>query len=230
MIRAIVFDMDDTLYQEKDYILSGLKMLDQWILEKYGKPDFYSTAKHLFDNGERKKIFNRALNYLGIEDNYENINMMIDAYRSHQPSIDLLEDAVWVLNNIRDSVKLGLISDGYLISQRNKVDALQLNNYIHTIILSDELGRKYWKPSVVPYEEAVRQLGCNHDQCVYVGDNVGKDFITAKKLGWTTINVNRGEGIYSGRCVSAEYHAHYQINSLREMKKIPILRKLFKRI
>lgn len=52
MIKAIVFDMDDTLYKEKDYVVSGFKAVDDWIKEKYKKTGFYNIAIQLFDSGK----------------------------------------------------------------------------------------------------------------------------------------------------------------------------------
>ena len=179
---------------ESDYVISGYKAVDHWIEKTYEKTGFYDTAIQIFHSGEKKLTFNRALEKLNISYDEKIIRHMIEEYRSHEPEIHLLKEADWVLNHLIDTVKIGLISDGYLITQEKKVNALNIKEKFHSIILTDSLGREYWKPSHVPYEQVSKELNVPHPQCVYVGDNINKDFITAKKLGWTTVHIDRKDG------------------------------------
>ncbi|WP_212936819.1 HAD family hydrolase [Bacillus hominis] len=227
VIKAIVFDMDDTLYKEKDYVVSGFKAVDDWIKENYKKIGFYNIAIQLFDSGERKFVFNKTLEKLNIDYDEKLISNLIEQYRSHTPDIQLLEEADWVLNNLINNVKIGLISDGYLVAQERKVNALKLKERFHSIILTDKLGREYWKPSQIPYEKISKELQVPHQQCVYIGDNLSKDFITAKKLNWITIHINREDGIYRNLIVEQDYKAHYTINNLRRLPDIPVLKHMF---
>jgi putative hydrolase of the HAD superfamily len=56
-IKGIVFDMDDTLYNEKDYVSSGLIELDKHIKQRFTVDGFYEAAINLYEKGERKLIF-----------------------------------------------------------------------------------------------------------------------------------------------------------------------------
>ncbi|MCM3735027.1 HAD family hydrolase [Bacillus cytotoxicus] len=227
LIKAIVFDMDDTLYREKDYVVSGFKAVDNWFKKRYEQTGFYNTAIQLFDSGEKNYIFNKALQKLNMNYDEKLINNMLEQYRSHEPNIQLLEEADWVLNNLIHTVKTGLISDGYLSPQEKKVSALKLKERLHSIILTDRFGKEHWKPSQVPYEQMSVELQIPHHECVYVGDNSNKDFITAKKLGWTTVHVHRKDGIYYNIEVEQEYTAHYIIDDLRKLSSIPVLKHMF---
>lgn len=227
VIKAIVFDMDDTLYKEKDYVVSGFKAVDDWIKEDYKKIGFYNIAIQLFDSGERKFVFNKTLEKLNITYDEKLISNLIEKYRLHKPDIQLLDEADWVLSNLTNNVKIGLISDGYLITQERKINALKLKERFHSIILTDELGREYWKPSQLPYEKISKELQVPHRQCVYIGDNLSKDFITAKKLNWITVHINREDGIYHNLIVEQDYKAHYTINNLRKLPDIPVLKHMF---
>lgn len=226
-INAIVFDLDDTLYKESDYVLSGFRSVDKWLRDMYEIRGFYNIATKLFNEGDRKNIFNKALQILNFNFNEEIIKSMVNIYRTHEPEINLLDDASWALVNLQNSIKLGLISDGYLITQQKKINALNINGIFHTIILSDSFGRKSWKPSPIPYIKATEQLSCSHVECLYIGDNITKDFITAKKLGWKTVHIQRKEGIYFNTHGSQDYRAHYEIKDLREITNILELRHLF---
>ncbi|MDM5428931.1 MULTISPECIES: HAD family hydrolase [Bacillus] len=227
MIKAIVFDMDDTLYKEKDYVVSGFKAVDDWIKEKYKKTGFYNIAIQLFDSGERRFVFNETLEKLNIPYDEKLISNLIEQYRFHKPDIQLLDEADWVLNNLVNTVKIGLISDGYLVAQEKKINALKLKERFHSIILTDELGKEYWKPSQIPYEKISKELQVPHQQCVYIGDNLSKDFITAKKLKWLTIHINREGGIHHNLIVEQDYKAHYTIDNLRRLSDISVLKHMF---
>ena len=226
-IKAVVFDMDDTLYKEEEYILSGLEAIDHWVQNHFNSIGFYNYAIELFKKGERKFIFDKVLAKMNLIYDKRLILNLVNIYRNHKPDIKLLEDASWVLENFSE-VKLGLITDGYYVSQMQKIKALSLESMFDSIILSDKYGRDNWKPSKLPYEKARLQLQCEHHECVYIGDNIKKDFITAKKLGWRTIHVLRNEGIYSAETMELDYHAHYQIKDLTELIYISELRQLFK--
>lgn len=52
-INAMVFDMDDTLYEEKDYVKSGFKAIDDWMKRDFQVSGFYETALEVFHSGEK---------------------------------------------------------------------------------------------------------------------------------------------------------------------------------
>ncbi|HIE6633433.1 TPA: HAD family hydrolase, partial [Bacillus luti] len=54
-----------------------------------------------------------------------------------------------------------------------------------------------------------------------------KDFITAKKLNWITVHINREDGIYRNLIVEQDYKAHYTIDNLRRLPDIPVLKHMF---
>jgi putative hydrolase of the HAD superfamily len=226
-INAIVFDMDDTLYEEKEYIKSGFKAIDHYLRRDLQINGFFETAWNLFQSGEKKFVFNKTLNQLNIRFDDTLIMNIVNYYRSHEPDIQLLEDAKWIFRHLNHTVKIGLISDGYLVAQEKKVNALKLREKCHSVILTDKWGKEHWKPSQAAYEHASRELQLPHNQCVYIGDNVNKDFITAKKLGWATIYIDRKDGIYNGVTVEQEYMAHYTIDDLKKLADLPLLKHMF---
>ena len=219
MIKAIIFDMDDTLYPEEQYVKSGFKSVDAF-LQSIGINNFYEKALTLFEVGSRGNIFNKALEDLNIDYDDDFIIKLLDIYRKHSPEIQLYEDAQAILKDLINKYPLGLITDGYKEVQRNKVEALNLNNYFDKIVITDELGRENWKPSTLPYELMREQLKVEHTEMVYIGDNVSKDFLAANKLGWITIHIKRLNGQYNTYNVPDEYKAKYEIQSLMEINDI----------
>ena len=204
--KVLVFDLDDTLFPEEQFVLSGFQAVDRCLQEK-GHSGFFGMAATLFDRGVRGNIFDLSLAELKISTSRLLISDLIQVYRNHIPSLTLHKDAAWALNYFHGKAKIGLITDGYLETQRNKISALQIAPFFEAIIYSDEFGRDHWKPSATPYVKLVEALQCDHNECVYVSDNAQKDFITPNRLGWTTIQISREKGEYSKAIVAPEFEA-----------------------
>ena len=220
MIKAVVFDLDDTLISEKEYIRSGFRQVSKKIAKKNNLDKDY-VYKIMYDtfNEDSKNVFNRVLDKLNIQYEKEDIKELINYYRGHMPDIKLYDDAKYILDTLKaKGIKLGMITDGYKITQRNKLEALNIGDYFEHIVVTDELGREFWKPHQKPYEIIKKKLGLEYENMVYVGDNVSKDFVTANKLGMNTIFINREEGIYSREQMDDEYLAKLEIGSLLELE------------
>lgn len=194
---CLVFDLDDTLYLERDYIRSGFDVLDAWARANLGLVDFSLRAWALFERGERGHIFDRILLERGIKPDRDTIETMVDLYRDHFPNIQLAPDADDCLRNARGQVHLALVSDGPQQSQRNKIKALGLAQSFETVILTSALGSGYAKPHPKAFLEVQQHFGATVQQYTYVADNPTKDFQGPRSLGWKTIRVRRHEGLYS---------------------------------
>jgi putative hydrolase of the HAD superfamily len=214
---VLVFDLDDTLFPEREFVYSGLKAVDRHLSTSGLTSGFYPEAASLFDNGVRKNLFDGALQGLGLTVSKQLIDELVGIYRNHTPSLSLYDDASWLLDQCKGKMPLGIITDGFLQTQVNKISALQLNGRVDCIIYSDAFGRSNWKPSATPYLVLMDRLRCSGGECVYVADNPSKDFVTARRLGWRTIQIVRDEGLYSSVSVPPEFQANQQLFSLRDV-------------
>lgn len=229
MIKAVVFDLDDTLISEKEYIKSGFKHISELISKEHNIEaiSIYEFMNNLFKE-DSKNVFNRLLDKLNIKYDDEYIKYLIHEYRSHMPTINLYQDAQEILDCLRvNGIKLGMITDGYKITQRNKLKALNIEEYFECIVVTDELGREYWKPHRKSYEIVKEVLGLQYQEIVYVGDNINKDFITANKLGIHTVMINRSEGVYLNLDKDEEYKAKNIINTLTGLVEMLKLEKVW---
>jgi len=220
MIKAVIFDLDDTLFSESEFVRSGFRAVSDWIESHYQKKNFFEIAEQLFAEGKRGNLFNLALERLGVCYDQVFIHLLVTVYREHVPKLLLYEDSKWAIEYFKQRKKIGIITDGYFITQQNKVVALGIENEFNIIVYSDQYGRENWKPSKVPYLKVMENLGCQGDECVYIGDNPSKDFITANSLGWQTIQICRDNGEYSGLCKDDSHNAVFQISSLYELKSL----------
>jgi putative hydrolase of the HAD superfamily len=193
---CVAFDIDDTLYLERDYVRSGFLEVGRWVSANVGFDDFYRKAWTLFNRGRRGDIFDAVLRQAGIPHDRQMIDAMVEEYRRHVPSIALEKDAVSCLHALRGRVRLCVISDGPLDSQRNKVAALGIADLMDKIVLTDELGKGYAKPHPRAFQEIQASFGIEAHRCFYVADNPSKDFAGPRALGWKSIRVRRRQGRY----------------------------------
>ena len=202
MITTVVFDLDDTLYDEVAYCKSGFASVSEFLADMPEMP----SAEHLFDafwkqftSGNHTKTFNAALEELGIDYEGKLIQELIEVYRNHVPKIELPQETGDVLSQLSGKYTLALLTDGFLPAQQLKVQALGLEKYFSSIIYTEHLGREFWKPSPVGFEKLMEILDSKPETMVYVADNERKDFIAPNRLGFVTIQIIRQEFNMVGR-------------------------------
>jgi putative hydrolase of the HAD superfamily len=191
-IEAIVFDLDGTLYDEMDFVKSGFKTVARHVSAKYGLSfkTVYNILTSDFENGVRNCNFNILLEKLNLEG--KDLSELIEIYRKHQPAIRLYPDAEATLKSLKGRFKLALLTDGWEVTQKNKISALNINEYFDYVMITDTLGKEHRKPSEKPFKMVLDRLGTPAHRAVYIGDNPLKDFVTAKQLGFFTVRVRRG--------------------------------------
>jgi len=189
-----VFDIDDTLYLERDYVRSGFETVGHWAAKWIHIEDFGERCWRRFATGRRKSIFDEVLCESGRMANPELISALVEVYRTHTPSITLAPDASEALEVISRIASIAVISDGPVSSQSRKAEALGLGSFAEPIILTEVLGGEFRKP----HPRAFQQI----EQCrpanvyVYIADNPLKDFAAPKQLGWMTVRVRRPDGLH----------------------------------
>ncbi|USD17464.1 HAD-IA family hydrolase [Priestia megaterium] len=215
MIKAVIFDLDDTLISERKYIESGYKHI-ACLLSAQGigtQDNVYNMLLNLFQESSIN-VFNRLFESLNISYTASDIRNLVNEYRNHFPTINFFDDVVPCLNELkRKGFKLGIITDGYASSQKAKLNSLSASTYFNEIIVTDELGREYWKPHQKPFEMIREKLQIEYEEMIYIGDNPEKDFYISNIYPIKTIRINR-KGVYQNREYMDGIREHYSIKNL----------------
>ncbi len=198
-IRAVVFDMDDTLYPEIEYVLSGYRAVGEYLRKQTGSGErFEQWLWERFLAGEYKQVFDAMDAYYSLNLGPEGIGELVKIYRGHAPDISPYRSVERMLGTLGGEYKLGLLTDGFLPAQRLKLEALGLEKFFRAVVFTEELGgREYWKPSPAGFEAIAGQMGVEHAACVYVADNPAKDFLAPNNLGWMTVRMNRRAQVHT---------------------------------
>jgi putative hydrolase of the HAD superfamily len=191
---CVVFDVDDTLYLETDYVMSGFNAVGQWAADWLSIPDFAERCWNRFIAGQRGSIFDEVLRESGKQPPAELISALVEVYRTHIPSIKLAPDASEALEAISRIASIAVISDGPAASQSRKAEALGLGSFAAPIILTEMFGTEFRKPRPRAFELVAER----HPASVfaYIADNPLKDFAAPKQLGWITVRVRRPGGLH----------------------------------
>ena len=219
MIKAVVFDLDDTLYKERDFVYSGFMEVAKYLGKKFSlnADNIYKLILDIFHEKGRGKVFNILCDKYSLD---ESVDKLVEIYRNNIPDIKLYDDAIYILERLKDTYSLGIITDGKNTVQWNKIKALDVEKYIDKIIVTDDYGKEYWKPSKEPYKDLIKHFNVEPEECIYVGDNPNKDFISANRLGIYTVRIIRQVGDHMDTTMSNEYEADYRIRSLVELEDI----------
>ena len=219
-VHTVAFDLDDTLYPEREFVFSGFEAVDKWLQEKHSVHGFADVARKIFYTGRRGKIFDEVLPLLGVEPKPNLLASLVEVYRTHEPTLTLFSDAREILEWAAPRFRLALITDGYAEVQARKIRALGLESLISCQIITDELGRAHWKPSPVPYRRVMANYPGPASGYLYVADNPRKDFIGAKQLGWKTIRMRRPEGEHADYLPTAAEAPDGEITTLLPLRQL----------
>lgn len=189
--RGVVFDIDDTLYLEREYVRSGFNFLDEWALEQLGLQGFGHTCFNIFQQGVRQTIFDVALDELKVKKSPELIGEIVSAYRNHQPTIELTADSRIALDSLCESQRIAFLTGGPVQSQQAKVSALGLDKYSKDVVFSGTTGPEYDKPHPNSWLKMQEIMGLPASSLIYVGDNPKKDFESPLELGWAAVRIRR---------------------------------------
>lgn len=192
-VEAVIFDLDDTLYSEKDYVRSGYRAVAAVF------PNVADMEQKLWAAFEKRlpaiDVVLQAEGLLFPEEK----EIALQVYRSHMPAIEMYAGVEALLQRLKQQKKLGLITDGRPEGQWAKIRTLRIEEYFDMIIVTDELGGSiYRKPNEAAFRLMQQVLDVPFEKMVYIGDNKSKDFIAPKKLGMQAIYFKNEDGLYMG--------------------------------
>lgn len=220
---VIVFDMDDTLYPEADFVRSGHRAVAERVWQDL-RVDIEPELRRRFAAGQRGDLMSAALAALDVEVPHDYIRrVLVLVYREHAPTIRPYVETLPVLTELRArGHRLALLSDGWAEVQRRKLAALGVAALFDEVVFTDELGQDAWKPSPVGFERILTTLGVAGDAAMYVSDNPYKDFAGPHQLGMRTVRIVR-PGTEHGEALAPtlEHQPQRVIHALHEMLTAP---------
>lgn len=215
----LIFDLDDTLYDEMSFVESGLCAVAKFGELSFGWESASSLAfmqTHLHKHG-RGKIFNEWLRTHG-KHSSSNVKACVKTYRHHQPNISLFPFTSSLLGYYRNLVPSYLVTDGHKIVQQKKIDALCLAPLFKRALITHRFGIHHAKPSLHCFDVIRHTERCAWSELVYVGDNPLKDFVNLNAVGAMTVRVSTGS--HSSILALPGYDASVTIPDLASLPQV----------
>lgn len=189
----LIFDLDDTLYDESRFVDGGLKAVARHGEARWGWDAVQSLdrLREILARDGRGRVFDQWLEQHGAW-SLGRTRECVRTYRDHSPDIELFPAARCMIDRYRPHGPLYLVTDGNKNVQRNKVDALELWPDFNRVFITHRFGLAAAKPSLHCFERIRAEADCAWDEMIYVGDNPSKDFVNLTPLGVSTIRVLTG--------------------------------------
>lgn len=215
-MNAIIFDLDNTLYDVEQYFLGVFDEIAGYLSKEYHISG-QATYKNLVNLWKIKTsmyphLFDDLLNSLGLENELENV---IKIFNDYDGKLKPYPSVIPTLKELKKrNYKLGIITDGHVERQKRKINSLGLGGFFGVIVFTKELYNP--KPSEIPFQEVINKLKITPQQSFYVGDNPLIDFEGAKKVGMKTVRVLRGEF----KNIPRNEHIDYEIEEFKELLEV----------
>lgn len=209
----LVLDLDDTLYKESDYVISGIKHIAN-LIEKINDINIKEELITLYNKNPKIDFLEMALILANLHPSSK--ESLLWSYRTHFPDIRLdTETHLWIEKSKKAYHKIAILTDGRSVTQRLKLAALGLSDL--TSYISEEWASE--KPDSKRFL-AIQEQYCDK-KYIYIGDNISKDFITPKKLNWITIGLkDNGRNIHPQKDQKTFYQPQYWVNYLTEIDAV----------
>ena len=179
-MKVIIIDLDDTLFCEQSYVMSGFRAVAESIAERNGvsADDVFNQTIYQFSRYGRTGAFNRTLSYFGF--NKPEIGDLVRIYREHSPDIQLYWKAAEGLELLRKKFKLVIVTDGLASVQRKKIEALDLESMVDKVVYCMDYNAP--KPSPTSYRALANDMNIDLQDAVIVGDDPYCDMQAAAQL------------------------------------------------
>jgi len=208
-IDAVLFDLDDTLHDDTAAYQNAAQEVAREVAAEHGidalalKAAYVSEAEGFWHRltadqlktklaNVRARMWGAALLTVGLKDDAlaERSANNYNLYRKKH--LMLFPGARDVLRRLRDrGMKLGLLTNGFSETHREKIALLQIGELFDAIFIADEVGML--KPDPLLFAHACRAMGVSPMHAAMVGDRYDRDIRGALEAGIYTVWLNLRE-------------------------------------
>lgn len=217
-MKVVVFDLDDTLYDELTYVKSGFLAVARELskLLDASEQELFRQMWNVLEVQGRGRVFDEVLSRYR-KRTKSLVRRCLSVYRLHKPDIALLPDAEQAFQQLRGT-PVYIVTDGNKVVQHNKLEALGLYGRVKKCYITHRYGRHHAKPSPYCLLKISQAERTPPSDIVYIGDNPHKDFVGIKPLGFRTIRIRRGA--YRDLVKPEPYEAETEVRDLTEIFQV----------
>ena len=215
----IVFDLDDTLYDEIDFVNNGFNEVANYLKKKFGidKQKSLPFLKKKFLINRKKKIINSLLSNLNIKVTKKELTFLINLYRYNNRKIRINKIQLDFLKKLSLNRNIYLVTDGNPKVQQAKINKLKIKRYFKNIYYTSLFGNTAHKPSLKVFSYIIKKEKKKFRDLIYIADNPFKDFKNLNKVNAITIRVLNG---YFRRKKLNEKVSKFKVKNFKNLIKL----------
>ena len=203
---ALCFDLDGTLFDDRQYVRAGLLAAAEVVSRERGVDISAELLSAYFQRGLTERTFDRVLDEYGLSTDL--VPELVTAYHANSAPLVPFPDAESTLERLRPEYDLGVVTGG--TNGEAKLDRLGLANYFDTVIVAP--GRGWSKREPEPFEAVLAELNATPEETAIVGDRPAVDFAQPNRMGLLTVRVRRGQ--YAMTTASGGTEPDVEVDSL----------------
>jgi putative hydrolase of the HAD superfamily len=215
--RAVVFDLDDTLYPYEQFRISGFRAVAAHlaVAQRLDERAILAALLRASRGADRNRELQACLTLFALPG--ELIDELLGIVRDHEPRLVLSIHAASALNHLRRAGwRLGILTNGEPDVQQRKIDALGLWSAVDAVVYATACGTGAGKPDPAAFQEVARLLDVRPDRAVFVGNDEACDVAGAI-----------GAGMHAVLCsvwdrASSPTRAHRIVNHLSEVPAVAL--------
>jgi putative hydrolase of the HAD superfamily len=216
--RALLLDLDDTLYPIHRFRISGFAAVARHLANRRLLDE--RTAFRALIAEWRGRHRGRELDALIAEYRLRvNVLELRQIVRGHRPSLRLPRATAMTLKELRRTWMLAIVTNGMPAVQAAKVRALGLSRLVHTVVYAAEHGLGEGKPDCAGFLEALRRVDVGAERAIVVGDDEFADVFGATRCGVRAIQTRQWKREPAGVmaiCADAVVHAFAEVPAVAE--------------
>lgn len=182
--RAVVFDLDDTLYPYRRFVASGFQAVARHLARTHGCHERSVLARllRLHRGIHRGRELQACLAELGLSPDL--LDGLVALIREHSPRLSLPGQAAAALASLRRAGwRIGILTNGHPSVQARKIDALALGSAVDTVVYATACGSGRGKPDPEAFRKVAHRLNVRAPRVVVVGNDEACDLVGAAEAG-----------------------------------------------
>lgn len=182
-IKAVIFDFDNTLVNENNWLVSRWEKTNKYVEIKYNYVNYSETFWKVCSNKglTYPKLVNETLDLI-LKD-YSSVNEIVNYFKCVIVDEKLNDGSVMCLVELKKKYMLGIITNGKQETHEDRIKMAELSEYFDVVIYAYNNP----KPNKEPFMQCAKKLNIDYKNFIYVGDDYNRDYLPALEVGYFPI-------------------------------------------